>query len=208
MEPTAVGSKKKSAACCSRSGKPARQHYELRPRSRCGCRFAAKSGGRAFRRRPAQDILFARHRSPHRSARRRWRRPHPNLPLSSMAISNLSFRHATEGSNEESAFDLAALTLPNMGTTTEGAPCLASFARRGDFAESSPTKCGIGDRSMKKVYEIGRIQENSNLVASISPGSRLILRTALDCSPQRVRSFLPQVRALSITHPQPHSPLK
>src|SRR5579862_6459480 len=66
--------------------------------------------------------------------------PHPNPPFASTAISNLSFRHATEGSNEESAFDFAALTLPNIGTTTEGAPCLASFARRGDFAESSPTK--------------------------------------------------------------------
>src|SRR5579862_9135804 len=32
-----------------------------------------------------------------------------------MAISNLSFRHATEGSNEESAFDFAALTSLTWG---------------------------------------------------------------------------------------------
>jgi hypothetical protein len=44
----------------------------------------------------------------------RSRRPAPSKPsfvlCLGMAISNLSFRHATEGSNEESAFDFAALT--------------------------------------------------------------------------------------------------
>src|SRR5579863_8116139 len=49
------------------------------------------------------------------------RPPHPNPPLAWKGISNLSFRHATEGSNEESALDFAALTLPNLGTTVEEA---------------------------------------------------------------------------------------